>query len=66
MLVEISIVLASGRSNGGNALREAAAAYKVNTDAITLKVKQEFAAKEKAKKESKPIPSGGTKSRKAA
>jgi ParB family chromosome partitioning protein len=57
MLVEISIVLASGRSNGGNALREAAAAYKV---------KQEFAAKEKAKKEAKPIPSGGTKSRKAA
>jgi ParB family chromosome partitioning protein len=31
-------------------LRDAAATYKVDTDAITLKVKQEFAAKEKAKK----------------
>lgn len=40
---------------GGNAttiLLDAAAAYKVNTDAIALKVKQEFAAKEKAKKAS--------------
>lgn len=38
---------------GGNAttiLLDAAAAYKVNTDAIALKVKQEFTAKEKAKK----------------
>jgi len=28
--------------------------YKVDTDAIALKVKQEFAAKEKAKKAAKP------------
>jgi ParB family transcriptional regulator, chromosome partitioning protein len=66
LLVEVSVVLASGRSNGGNALREAAAAYKVDTDAIAAKVKQEFAAKEKAKKEAKPMPSGGAKNRKAA
>jgi ParB family transcriptional regulator, chromosome partitioning protein len=66
LLVEVSIVLASGRSNGTNVLRDAAAAYKVDTDAIGLKVKQEFAAKEKAKKEAKPTPSGGVKSRKAA
>jgi ParB family chromosome partitioning protein len=66
LLVEVSVVLASGRGNGGSALREAAAAYKVDTDAITLKVKQEFAAKEKAKKEAKPMPSGGAKNRKAA
>ena len=32
----------------------AASAYKVHTEAITLKVKQEFAATEKAKKAPKP------------
>jgi ParB family chromosome partitioning protein len=37
------------RQNVTNVLREAAAAYKVDTDAITLKVRQEFAAKEKAR-----------------
>jgi hypothetical protein len=36
------------------------------TDAITLKVKQEFAVKERAKREAKPIPSGGAKNHKAA
>ena len=46
LLVEVSVVLAS-RRNGGNALREAAA-YNADTDAITLKVKHKFAAKEKA------------------
>jgi ParB family transcriptional regulator, chromosome partitioning protein len=66
LLVEVSVVLASGRSNGTNALRDAAAAYKVDTDAIVLKVKEEFAAKEKAKKKAKPTPSGGGKNRKAA
>jgi ParB family chromosome partitioning protein len=66
LLVEVSVVLASARSNGANALREAAAAYKVDTDAIALEVKQEFAAKEIAKKEAKPTPSSGAKSRKAA
>jgi len=66
LLVEVSVVLASGRSNGTNALREAATVYKVDTDAITLKVKQEFAAKTKAKKEAKPVTSGIGKSRKAA
>jgi ParB family chromosome partitioning protein len=34
-------------------LRAAAQAYKVNTDAIDPKVKQEFAAKEKARGEKK-------------
>jgi ParB family transcriptional regulator, chromosome partitioning protein len=37
--------------------------YKVDTDAITLKVKQEFAAKEKAKK---APPSTAKAARKAA
>jgi ParB family chromosome partitioning protein len=66
LLVEVSVVLASGRTNGTNALREAATVYKVDTDAITLTVKQEFAAKTKAKKEAKPEISGRGKNRKAA
>ncbi len=66
LLVEVSAVLASGRSNGTNALRDAAVAYKIDTDAIALKVKQEFAAKEKAKKEAKPKPPGAIKNPKAA
>ena len=50
LLVEISILLAASRSNPATILRDAASMYKVDTDAITLKVEQEFAAKEKAKK----------------
>ena len=50
LLVETSILLAASRSNPATILRDAASMYKVDTDAITLKVKQEFAAKEKAKK----------------
>jgi ParB family transcriptional regulator, chromosome partitioning protein len=65
LVVEVSVVLASNRSIGGYALRDAAA-YKADSDAIATKVKQEFAAKEKAEKEAKSIPSGGPKSRKAA
>jgi ParB family transcriptional regulator, chromosome partitioning protein len=38
----------------------------VDTDAIALKVKQEFAAKAKAKREGKPESSGKGTSRKAA
>jgi ParB family chromosome partitioning protein len=49
LLVEVSIVLASGRSNGTSTLRDAAAVYKVDTDAIALKVKQDFAAKERGR-----------------
>ena len=66
LLVEVSVVLATGRTDGTNALREAATVYKVDTDAIALKVKQEFAAKAKAKREGKPESSGTGKSRKAA
>ncbi len=67
LIVEVSVVLATGRSNGTNALREAATTvYKVDTDAIALRVKQEFAAKTKAKEEAKPETSGAGKSRKAA
>jgi ParB family transcriptional regulator, chromosome partitioning protein len=50
LLVESSILLAASRSNPAKVLRDAASTYKVDTDAIALKVKQEFAAKEKTKK----------------
>jgi hypothetical protein len=42
-------------------LKEAAATYKVDTDGITAKVRQEFAAKEKAKKTAQPAVKNATK-----
>jgi ParB family chromosome partitioning protein len=62
MLVEATILLAASRHNGTNVLRDAATMYKVDTDAIASKVKQEFAAKARAKKEAKPV----SKAKKAA
>jgi ParB family chromosome partitioning protein len=47
VVIELTILLAAARGNSVTVLRDAAAVYKVNTDAIALKVKQEFAAKEK-------------------
>ncbi|MDE1162378.1 MAG: ParB/RepB/Spo0J family partition protein [Acidobacteriaceae bacterium] len=55
LLVEASILLAATRGNPSAVLKDAATAYKVDTDAIAQKVKAEFAAKAKAKKEAKPI-----------
>lgn len=52
LVVETTILLAASRTNPATVLRDAATTYKVNTDAIALNVKQEFAAKEKAKKAS--------------
>jgi hypothetical protein len=52
LLVESSILLVASRSNPTTVLRDAASTYKVDNDAIALKVKQEFTAKEKAKKAS--------------
>ena len=52
--MEASILLASSRGNPTSILKEAASAYKVDPEAIALKVKQEFAAKEKAKKVPQP------------
>ena len=49
VLVQLSLVLAASRQNGTNVLRDAATLYKVDADAIALKVKQEFATKETAK-----------------
>jgi ParB family chromosome partitioning protein len=54
LLVEIAILQAATRQNATQVLREAATVYKVDVDAISLRVKQEFAAKEKAKLSQKP------------
>jgi ParB family chromosome partitioning protein len=61
-VVESSILVAASRGNGAAILKDAASAYKVDTNAITAKVRQEFAAKEKAKK----TPQSVTKSTKKA
>jgi len=53
MLVEATVLLAASRHNGTNVLRDAATLYKIDTDAIASKVKQEFAAKARANKETK-------------
>jgi ParB family transcriptional regulator, chromosome partitioning protein len=57
LMVEASILLAASRGNPATVLKDAASAYKVDTNAIATKVKQEFAAKEKAKK----VPQSTTK-----
>jgi ParB family chromosome partitioning protein len=54
MLVKSSILLAATRGNPSAVLKDAATAYKVDTDAVTAKVKLEFAAKEKARKTAQP------------
>jgi ParB family chromosome partitioning protein len=56
VLVEIAIVSSAARNNAAQVLRDAAALYKVDVDAITAKVKQDFAAKEKAKAVKKAAP----------
>jgi len=61
LVVEASILLAASRGNPTVILKEAAASYKVDTDAITTKVRQEFAAKEKAKKVTQPAVRSATK-----
>ena len=59
LIVETVILLsARTQSDGGKVLRAAAQAYKVDTDSIALKVKHEFAAKDKAR--------GGKKTQAAA
>ncbi len=58
LLVESSILLAASRNNPTTILKEAATAYKVDTDAIASKVRQELTAKERAKKT--PLPATKT------
>jgi hypothetical protein len=57
LLVEMVILHATRtQPDGGKVLKEAAQYYKVDTDAITLKVKQEFTAKQKAQAAKKVNP----------
>lgn len=62
VLVELTIVLSATRSSAAQVLRDAAAVYRVDVDAITTKVKKEFAAKERAKAEKKSAPKPQVKS----
>jgi len=66
LMVEVTILLASSRRNGTAVLKDAATLYKVDTEAIGQKVKQEFAAKCRAKKEPKPEVKPAPKTEKAA
>ena len=66
LLVEITILHAATRQNSAQVLRDATTAYKVDVDAISLKVKPEFAAKEKAKLAPKLAKTTQAKARKAA
>ena len=55
VLVETTILYMATRHNPSQVLHDAAAVYKVDTDAIAHKVKQEFAAKEKTQSAKKTI-----------
>jgi ParB family chromosome partitioning protein len=54
-------LLTASRGNASHVLREAAEFYKVDVAAITTTVKQEFAAKEKAKAAKKAVPKASSK-----
>ena len=49
------------QTDAAKVLREAAQVYKVDVDTITATVKQEFAAKERAKNEKKATPNSPAK-----
>lgn len=65
-VVESVILLAASRGNATQVLRDAATAYKVDTDAIAAKIRQEFAARDKAKSEKKSESKSPAKQPKAA
>jgi ParB family chromosome partitioning protein len=67
-LIVETVILLSARTHadGGKKLRGAAQVYGVDTDAVALKVKQEFAAKEKARKATKPEMKPAAKPKRAA
>ena len=67
ILVETAILLSThNQADTAKILHDAAHAYKVDVDAISATVKQEFAAKEKAKIAKKPAPKSQTKATKKA
>ena len=62
LMVEASILLAASRHNGTDVLKVAGALYRVDAEAISQNVRQEFVNKAKAKPEAKPA----AKAKKAA
>ena len=67
LIIEVVILLsARTQTDGGKTLRSAAQVYGIDTDAVTPKVKQEFAAKEKAREATKPDPKPTAKPKRAA
>ena len=52
------------QADAAKILRDASQVYKVDVDAISATIKQEFAAKEKAKTTNKPTPKSQTKAKK--
>jgi ParB family chromosome partitioning protein len=67
VLIEVAVLQSANSPNdSAKALREAAEFYKVDMAAITSKVKQEFAAKDKAKETKKAAPKPATKTAKKA
>ena len=67
-LIVEAVILLSARTqpDGSRTLRAAAQVYGVDTEAIALKVKQEFAARDKARNASKPEPKPVAKSKQRA
>ena len=61
VLVELTILLIAAHRQTAQVLSEAAAFYKVDTDAISAKVRQEFSAKDKAKVAKKDAPKSTAK-----
>ncbi len=67
ILIETAILLSMhNQTDAARILRDAAQVYKVDVDAISATIKQEFAAKEKAKTTKKPAPKSQTKATKKA
>jgi ParB family chromosome partitioning protein len=67
-LIIEAVILLSARSqaDAGKTLSASVQVYGVDRDAMALKVRQEFAAKEKAKKGAKPEPKPPAKAKRAA
>ncbi|MFZ0270326.1 MAG: chromosome partitioning protein ParB [Acidobacteriaceae bacterium] len=67
LIVETVILLAARtQADGGKTLRGAAQVYGVDIDAVALRVRQEFAAKEKARKATKSESKPAAKAKRAA
>jgi len=67
LIIEAVILLSAKiQADGGKTLRAAAQVYGIDTDAMALKVKQEFVAKAKARTAAKSEPKAATKKKRAA